>query len=155
MQHNQRPGTRKRSSPLFQEMITPQGPDSNRPPTQQEQPSADREELKQQGLYIISVASRILEMHPQTLRKYERIGLVRPSRTLGMLRLYSEGDIAHLRMIKYLVDRLGLNLAGVVLVMDMMRRLTDFQERLALPQQTPWARLEQELKSILDIIQSP
>ena len=46
------------------------------------------------GVYIISVAARILEMHPQTLRKYERIGLVVPTRTMGMLRLYSEVDIA-------------------------------------------------------------
>ena len=55
------------------------------------------------GLYIISVAARLLEMHPQTLRKYERVGLVRPSRTLGMLRLYSQEDIARLRVIKHLV----------------------------------------------------
>ena len=48
------------------------------------------------GVYIISVAARILEMHPQTLRKYERAGLVKPSRTVGMLRLYSEVDIARL-----------------------------------------------------------
>ncbi len=53
------------------------------------------------GLYIISVASKMLSMHPQTLRKYERLGLIRPTRTHGMLRLYSDMDIEHLRMIKY------------------------------------------------------
>jgi MerR family transcriptional regulator/heat shock protein HspR len=157
MQHNQPTDTRRRSSPVFQKIITSLDPDSNQPaePARKERPSISQEGLKQDGLYIISVASRILEMHPQTLRKYERIGLVRPSRTLGMLRLYSNEDIAHLRMIKYLIDQLGLNLAGVVLVMDMMQRLTDVRERLALPQQTSWVHLEQELKSILDIIQSP
>jgi MerR family transcriptional regulator/heat shock protein HspR len=75
------------------------------------------------GVYIISVAARILEMHPQTLRKYERIGLVSPFRTGGMLRLYSEEDIARLRLIKHLVGDLGLNLAGVELVLAVFNRL--------------------------------
>jgi len=76
-----------------------------------------------QGVYIISVAARILEMHPQTLRKYERMGLVFPSRTGGMLRLYSEEDIARLRLIKHLVGDLGLNLAGVQLVLGLFNQL--------------------------------
>ena len=75
------------------------------------------------GVYIISVAARILEMHPQTLRKYERAGLVRPTRTEGMLRLYSELDIARLRLIKHLVGDLGLNLAGVQLVLELFNKL--------------------------------
>ncbi len=75
------------------------------------------------GVYIISVAARILEMHPQTLRKYERAGLVRPTRTEGMLRLYSELDIARLRLIKHLVGDLGLNLAGVQLVLELFNNL--------------------------------
>ncbi len=77
-----------------------------------------------EGLYIISVASRMLRMHPQTLRKYERVGLVSPSRTDGMLRLYSERDIAKLRMIKHLVDELRLNLAGVEMAMAVFDRLS-------------------------------
>ena len=77
------------------------------------------------GVYIISVAARILAMHPQTLRKYERIGLVRPSRTVGMLRLYSEEDIARLRLIKHLVGDLGLNLAGVQLALELFNHLWD------------------------------
>ena len=76
-----------------------------------------------EGVYIISVAARILEMHPQTLRKYERIGLVRPSRTVGMLRLYSEEDVARLKLIKHLVGELGLNLAGVQLALGIFNRL--------------------------------
>ena len=75
------------------------------------------------GVYIISVAARLLEMHPQTLRKYERAGLVRPTRTEGMLRLYSELDIARLRLIKHLVGDLGLNLAGVQLVLELFNKL--------------------------------
>jgi len=81
-----------------------------------------------EGVYIISVAARILEMHPQTLRKYERAGLVSPSRTVGMLRLYSDVDIARLRLIKHLVNELGLNLAGVQMVLDVFNHLVRLQE---------------------------
>ena len=76
-----------------------------------------------QGVYIICVAARILEMHPQTLRKYERIGLLSPSRTVGMLRLYSEEDLARLRLIRNLVGELGLNMAGVQLALGIFNRL--------------------------------
>ena len=75
------------------------------------------------GVYIISVAARMLEMHPQTLRKYERLGLVRPSRTVGMLRLYSEEDIVRLRLIKHLVGEMGLNLAGVEVALAMFNQM--------------------------------
>lgn len=76
------------------------------------------------GVYIISVAARLAEMHPQTLRKYERFGLLRPSRTAGSLRLYSEEDLIRLRLIRNLIDRFDLNLAGVRLVMDLVFRLS-------------------------------
>ena len=82
-----------------------------------------------EGVYIISVAARILEMHPQTLRKYERVGLVRPSRTVGMLRLYSEEDIARLRLIKHLVSDLGLNLAGVQLALQLFNHFLETSNR--------------------------
>lgn len=74
-------------------------------------------------VFIISVAARLLEMHPQTLRKYEREGLIAPSRTTGNLRLYSDEDLERLRQVKYLVGELGLNLAGVQLVLELTRRL--------------------------------
>ena len=83
-----------------------------------------------EGVYIISVAARILAMHPQTLRKYERVGLVRPSRTVGMLRLYSEEDIARLRLIKHLVGDLGLNLAGVQLALDVFNHLVEVRNEM-------------------------
>jgi MerR family transcriptional regulator/heat shock protein HspR len=63
--------------------------------------------------YFISMAARLLDMHPQTLRKYERLGLVRPSRTIGSMRLYSRDELDRLRLIKHLVDEVGVNLAGV------------------------------------------
>lgn len=88
------------------------------------------QERPMRGLYIISVAARILDMHPQTLRKYERMGLVTPSRTEGMLRLYSEEDIARLRLIKRLVDDLGLNLAGVHLMLNVFNQLLHMRKQL-------------------------
>ena len=66
-----------------------------------------------QDLYLISVAARMLGMHPQTLRKYERLGLVQPPRTLGSMRVYTGQEIERLRFIKHLVDDVGVNLAGV------------------------------------------
>jgi MerR family transcriptional regulator/heat shock protein HspR len=64
-------------------------------------------------LYFISMAARLLDMHPQTLRKYERLGLVRPPRTIGSMRVYSSEELARLRLIKHLVEEVGVNLAGV------------------------------------------
>ena len=66
-----------------------------------------------QELYLISMAARLLGMHPQTLRKYERLGLVQPSRSIGSMRLYSRDELERLRVIKRLVDDGGINLAGV------------------------------------------
>jgi len=74
-------------------------------------------------LFVISVAARLVEMHPQTLRKYEREGLIAPSRTSGNLRLYSDQDIERLRQVKYLVEQRGLNLAGVQLALELTREL--------------------------------
>jgi MerR family transcriptional regulator/heat shock protein HspR len=67
----------------------------------------------QGDLYFISMAARLLDMHPQTLRKYERLGLVRPTRTVGSMRVYTHDELDRLRLIKYLVDEAGVNLAGV------------------------------------------
>jgi MerR family transcriptional regulator/heat shock protein HspR len=84
-----------------------------------------------QGVYIISVAARILEMHPQTLRKYERLGLINPDRTVGMLRLYSRDDIRKVRLIRHLVDNLGFNLAGVEFTLGLVDDLLNLMERLS------------------------
>src|SRR5689334_4819585 len=82
-------------------------------------------------VFIISVAARLLEMHPQTLRKYEREGLVAPSRTSGNLRLYSDEDLERLRQVKYLVGKRGLNLAGVQLALELTRALRAVRARVA------------------------
>ena len=81
-------------------------------------------------LFVISVAARLVEMHPQTLRTYEREGLIAPSRTTGNLRLYSDRDIERLRQVKYLVEECGLNLAGVQLALEMTNSLHELRDRL-------------------------
>lgn len=80
-------------------------------------------------LFVISVAARLVEMHPQTLRKYEREGLVAPSRTSGNLRLYSDSDIEQLRQVKYLVEKRGLNLSGVQLALELTRKVQKIRAR--------------------------
>jgi MerR family transcriptional regulator/heat shock protein HspR len=83
--------------------------------------------------YMISVAAELVGMHPQTLRIYEAKGLVRPKRTPGNTRLYSEADLERLRLIQKLTTELGLNLAGVETVIkleDEMRRLRSRLQRL-------------------------
>lgn len=76
-------------------------------------------------MYVISVAARLVDMHPQTLRKYDKEGLVKPQRSQGSRRLYSDSDVERLRVIRRLADELGLNLNGVSLVLDLVRSLTD------------------------------
>jgi MerR family transcriptional regulator/heat shock protein HspR len=77
------------------------------------------------ALYVISVAARLVELHPTTLRKYERVGFLEPSRTPGRTRLYSHEDIRRLRQIKRLVEEREINLAGVQMALDLTRLLSD------------------------------
>ncbi len=76
-------------------------------------------------MYVISIAARLVNMHPQTLRYYERAGLINPTRSGGGIRLYSQRDIDRLRKISRLTDELGVNLAGVEVIL----RLTDSLEQ--------------------------
>lgn len=81
--------------------------------------------------YIISVAARMLGTPTHTLRYYERIGVISPSRSSGNIRLYSETDIARLRRIKELINELGINLAGAQVIMRMAERIRELQEQVA------------------------
>ena len=90
---------------------------------------------------MISVAAEIVGMHPQTLRMYEQKGLVRPKRTAGNTRLYSEADLERLRLIQRLTGELGLNLAGVQTVLDLEEQLLRMQERME--------RLEHEMREAI------
>jgi MerR family transcriptional regulator/heat shock protein HspR len=104
-------------------------------------------------LYFISMAARLLDMHPQTLRKYERLGLVRPTRTMGSMRLYSENELERLRLIKYLVDEAGVNLAGVQRLLTIAEAVQRIRPLMNEEPSRPEVRrrLAQELKRIAEM----
>jgi MerR family transcriptional regulator, heat shock protein HspR len=87
-------------------------------------------EGSERPIYMISVAAELVGMHPQTLRMYETKGLVRPQRTPGGTRLYSEADIERLRIVQRLTSDLGLNLAGVELVLRLEDELRKAHARI-------------------------
>ncbi len=80
--------------------------------------------------YIISVAARLVDMHPQTLRYYERLGLIEPSRSSGKIRLYSARDIERLRQIHNYVNDLGVNLAGVEIILNLTEKLAEMEAEI-------------------------
>ena len=80
--------------------------------------------------YVISIAAKMIGVHAQTLRYYERAGLVEPSRSGGNKRLYSHRDIERLRQIKTLIDDLGVNLAGVEVILRMLDHITEIEQRV-------------------------
>ena len=92
--------------------------------------------------YMISVAADLVGMHPQTLRIYETKGLLRPKRTAGNTRLYSEGDLERLRLIQRLTNELGLNLAGVEQVLRLEDELQRLHRRLD--------RMEREMREAIN-----
>ena len=81
-------------------------------------------------MFVISVAARLVNMHPQTLRSYERAGLINPTRSRGRIRLYSQRDIERLRKIARLTDELGVNLAGVEVILRLIESLETAQREL-------------------------
>ena len=112
--------------------------------------------MQHRGVYVMRVASMLSGMHPQTLRKYERVGLLVPSRS-GALRMYSEEDIALLKMIKYLVDEVGLNLAGVDLTLTIRSRLLRLERELELLLEDSRAkrRLASRVNEMLELVEAP
>ena len=104
-------------------------------------------------LYFISVAARLLGMHPQTLRKYERLGLVQPTRTIGSMRLYSRDELERLRVIKRLVDDAGINLAGVqrlLSIAETVQRIRPLMREELSPRDA--RRLAHELEGLLRMV---
>jgi MerR family transcriptional regulator/heat shock protein HspR len=81
--------------------------------------------------YVISVAAQLLQVHPQTLRLYERDGLIEPGRSRGRIRLYSDRDNERLRMMQRLTNDLGVNLAGAEVILNMRQVILDLQQQLA------------------------
>jgi len=131
--------TENRTEKPVEDRVEPEGQahpgrpkDTDLSPAQPAVQSAMNEEpvIEVQGVYIISVAARILDMHPQTLRKYEKLGLINPGRTIGMLRLYSTEDIKKVRLIRFLSDELGLNLAGVQFALAAFDNMSTIKQRI-------------------------
>jgi MerR family transcriptional regulator/heat shock protein HspR len=81
-------------------------------------------------VYLISVVAKVLEIHPQTLRQYEREGLVAPSRTDGKMRLYSQMDIDRIKLILRLTRELGVNLAGVDVVLQLKEKMDELESTI-------------------------
>src|SRR5438128_11886557 len=107
------------------------------------------------NLFFISVAAQMLGMHPQTLRKYERLGFIQPSRTLGSMRLYSREELERLRLIKHLVDELGINLAGVqrlLAIAEAMQRVRPLMEEGALSTGAGRRQLLSEMRRLNEAI---
>jgi MerR family transcriptional regulator, heat shock protein HspR len=91
-----------------------------------ERPSAD----SRRAVYHISIVAEMVETHPQTLRMYERMGLINPQRTRNNVRLYSEADVEQVRRIQHLTQDLGVNLAGVEVVFKLLRELHRLREEM-------------------------
>ncbi|MBS9782614.1 MAG: helix-turn-helix transcriptional regulator [Arcobacter sp.] len=83
-------------------------------------------------VYLISAVAEILNIHPQTLRQYEREGLIKPSRTNGKIRLYSQKDIDHIKYVLTLTRDLGINLAGVDVILQLNERIRNLEEEIEL-----------------------
>ena len=106
-------------------------------------------------LIFISVAARMLSMHPQTLRKYERLGLVQPARTIGSMRLYADAEIGRLRLIKVLVEDAGVNLAGVqrlLAVAEGLQRIEPLLDDPALGRSEAKRRLAREVVRLKEVV---
>ena len=105
----------------------------------------------EQDLIFISMAARALGMHPQTLRKYERLGFVQPTRTIGSMRLYSRDELERLKLIKRMVDDNGINLAGVqhlLSIAEVVQRLRPLMREEALSARDARRRVVQELDEL-------
>lgn len=81
-------------------------------------------------LYMISIVAQMIDIHPQTLRLYEREGFIKPSRTQGNTRLYSQKDVETLKMIRRLTRDLGINLAGVEVIIELRERIEEMQKEI-------------------------
>jgi MerR family transcriptional regulator/heat shock protein HspR len=106
-------------------------------------------------LFFISTAAEQLGMHPQTLRKYERLGLIRPSRTIGSMRLYARQELERLRLIKQMVDGHGINLAGVqrlLALAEVMQRIEPLLEESALSTGSGRRQLVTEMKRLSELL---
>ena len=110
---------------------------------------------KDRPLYVISVAAELVDMHPQTLRLYERKGLIEPSRSAGKTRLYSQRDIEHLQEIRRLTQELGVNLAGVEEIIRLRRKLDTLQGKMEQNIDSLQNRLQESMTSYKGALNAP
>jgi len=103
---------------------------------------------QKRALYMISVVAEMFDIHPQTLRAYEREGLLRPARTDGNTRLYSQEDVERIELILRLTKELGVNLAGVEVVLNMRERMNEMQRSMNEMFQEMLRRMETEFKHL-------
>ena len=90
------------------------------------------DEIRDEPCFVISIASRMVGLHAQTLRYYERVGLIWPSRSVGRQRLYSPADIERLRRIKTFTDEMGMNLAGAEVALKLVERIEELENEVRL-----------------------
>jgi len=105
-----------------------------------------REDHISEPLFVISVAARMVGLHAQTLRYYERAGLLEPSRSIGRQRLYSRGDIERVRRIRELTEEMGLNLTGVEVALKLINQINRMQKDI-----TELKTENSRLKTLLEI----
>lgn len=108
--------------------------------------SAEREPC-----FVISIAARLVNVHQQTLRYYERLGLIEPGRSQGNIRLYSMQDIQRAQQIRRLIDELGVNLAGVEVILNMSERINELEQRMVQMQQEYEAEIRRLRASLRDM----
>jgi MerR family transcriptional regulator/heat shock protein HspR len=106
----------------------------------------------QGDLYFISMAARLLDMHPQTLRKYERLGLVRPTRTVGSMRVYTSDELDRLRLIKHLVEEAGVNLAGVQRLLEIAESVQRIRPLMKEGRSDARRRIAHEIEKISEMV---
>ena len=104
-----------------------------------------RQLREDEPVYMISVAARLCELHPQTLRMYERLGLVQPARIGAKNRMYSERDLDRLRQIQRLTQDMGVNLAGVEVVLGLLERMQHMQDEMDVEME----RMRREMEELL------
>lgn len=106
-------------------------------------PAAPRSRKKARAGYMISAVSELYNIHPQTLRLYERVGLLKPSRSQGNTRLYTDADLERLEVILNLTRDMGVNLAGIEIILNMRDRMSEMQRQMInfvrfVQEELPW-----------------
>jgi len=108
-----------------------------------------RNPAEQEPCFVISIAARLVNVHQQTLRYYERLGLLEPGRSQGNIRLYSMKDIQRAQQIRRLIEDLGVNLAGVEVILNMTDKINELEQRMARMKEEYEAEISR-LRAMLD-----